>query len=300
MTLFKETFADIEACQVLECIPEKFVVDFANGIDVVNDHLRSSQNRSFFQRIKEGMSGQSAARQQAINASFNDGIQASLTWLTELTSSLAGTNLAVSRVNERVNALSQDTAKIAEYSADTREQLRELASHVNQRVGKLEEQLQRVDSLQQGQLHLDRIFSNWSAGRYAALPLAGRCYVALEELRWGAFGDVIRQAEAKQAEQFIEMLKNRALTQMALDFGTKPNARHDVRNWLAWQAGAVQDTAWPAVINWMANWCKEESHPISWAVTQSYETLPIRMPRICSAERIADAMVDEVFSEDLK
>ena len=26
-------------------------------------------------------------------------------------------------------------------------------------------------------------------------PLAGRCYVALEELRWGAFGDVIRQGE---------------------------------------------------------------------------------------------------------
>lgn len=27
---------------------------------------------------------------------------------------------------------------------------------------------------------------------------AGRCYVALEELRWGAFGDVIRQGETGQ------------------------------------------------------------------------------------------------------
>jgi hypothetical protein len=300
MTLFKETFPEIDACQVLECIPEKFVVDFANGIDVVNDHLRSSNNRPFFLRLKEGMSGQSSARQQAINASLNDGIQASLIWLTELTSSLAGTNLAVSRVYERVNTLMRNTAKIAEYSADTREQLRALASHVNQRVRVLEEQLQRVDSIQQGQLHVDRIFSNWSAGRYAALPLAGRCYVALEELRWGAFGDVIRQAETKQAERFIETLKNKALTQMALDYGTKSSARHDTRNWLGWQTAALPNAGWAASLHWMADWCNPDTHPVSWSVTQSGESLPLRMPRICSAERIADTMVDEVFCEDLK
>ncbi len=30
-------------------------------------------------------------------------------------------------------------------------------------------------------------------------PPAGRCYVALEELRWGAFGDVIRQGKTGQS-----------------------------------------------------------------------------------------------------
>mgnify|MGYP000986016982 CR=1 FL=1 len=298
MSLFKETFPEIEACQVLECVPEKFVVDFANGIDVVNDHLRSSQNRSFFTRLKEGLSGQASARQQAIDASLNEGIQASLTWLTELTTSLAGTHLAVARVNDRVNALMQDTAKIAHYSADTREQLLALASNMHQRAGQLEAQIRWVNSLQQGQLQLDQIFSNWSAGRYAALPLAGRCYAALEELRWGAFGDAIRQADAKQAGQLVGTLKNKALTQLAQDYGTKPHARHDARRWLAWQAGAVRESAWPATLSWLADWCNEDCHPVSWSVTQSGDRLPIRMPRICSAERIVDTMVDEVFSED--
>lgn len=87
MNSLKDAFADNDAFNLLECVPEKFVVDFANGIDVLDDHLRSQQNRSAFQRFKEGISGKSSARQQQVNATLRDGVEASLTWLTELTQS---------------------------------------------------------------------------------------------------------------------------------------------------------------------------------------------------------------------
>jgi uncharacterized phage infection (PIP) family protein YhgE len=225
-----------------------------------------------------------------------DGLEASLTWLTELTSSLATTNYALAQVNDRVTSLVADTATLANYSADTREQLNLLAEKVNSRLGTLEAQLNRVDRVQKGQLHLEQIFSSWSAGRFSALPLAGRCYVALEELRWGAFGDAIRHGEKQQAEQMLVILKNRALTQLAQDQNSRATVRHDTQSWLAWQAGQIQHNEWPEAINWLGDWCNEDAHPVIWSTTQQYDALPLRMPRLSSAERIAESMVDEVFA----
>ena len=296
MTILQEALPNNEACQILTCIPEKFIVDFANGIDVTKDHLRQQKERRFFTRMKEGISGKSSARQQLINASLADGLEASLTWLTELSSSLATTNYALAQVNDRVTSLVADTVAIANYSADTRERLNVLAENVYIRLGSLEVQLNRVDMLQRGQLHLEDIFSGWKADRFSALPLAGRCYIALEELRWGAFGDVIRHGDKHQAEQLLNILKNKAITQLAHDYNSRPTVRHDTKSWLAWQAGHIQNNDWSETINWMGDWCNEDTHPVIWSTTQQYDALPLRMPRLSSAERIADSMVDEMFT----
>ena len=298
ITSIQEALPDNEACQILACLPEKFIVDFANGIDITQDHLRVQKNLSFFTRVKEGLSGQSSARQHAINSALADGVEASLTWLTELTSSLATTNYALTQVNDRVTSLVSDTATLAHYSADTREQLNALSLQVSQKLSHLEQHLHRVDMLQRGQLHLDQIFSSWSAGRYSALPLAGRCYVALEELRWGAFGDVIRHGDTHQANQMIDILKNKALAQLAADHGSLASARHDTHSWLSWHAGQILQNDWPETLNWMADWCTKDAHPVIWSATQKYDDLPLRMPRLCSAERIATSMVDEIFSRE--
>lgn len=95
---FIQQIADNRVCQVLTCLPEKFVVDFANGIDVAQEHIRTAGERTFFRRLKEGLTGEGAARQNAINASVAQGLEASLRWLTELTTSLATTNYAITRV----------------------------------------------------------------------------------------------------------------------------------------------------------------------------------------------------------
>ena len=38
--------ASAEVCQLLTCVPEKFVVDFANGIDVVRERQRHMATRA--------------------------------------------------------------------------------------------------------------------------------------------------------------------------------------------------------------------------------------------------------------
>lgn len=57
MSPIQEALPDSEACQILACLPEKFIVDFANSIDITQDHLWVQKNRSFFTRMKEGSAG---------------------------------------------------------------------------------------------------------------------------------------------------------------------------------------------------------------------------------------------------
>lgn len=96
------------------------------------------RRRTFFRRLKRILS-EGAARQNAINASLAQGVEASLRWLTELTTSLATTNYAITRVNDRVSSLVSDTTMLAHYSADTREQLLTTADQVHQKLNHLEE-----------------------------------------------------------------------------------------------------------------------------------------------------------------
>ena len=200
-------------------------------------------------------------------------------------------------VNDRVSSLVSDTARLAHYSADTREQLLTLADQVHHKLNHLEEKLHRVDQVQRAQLHLEQIFSWWSAGRYASFSPAGRCYVALEELRWGAFGDVIRQSETGQVNQLLDILRHKALTQMAQESGGSATVRLNTLDWLGGQGREQADNEWHDAINWLGDWCSEEQHPVIWSTTQAAEHLPVRMPRLCSAERLSESMVDEIFQK---
>ncbi|NQF45355.1 hypothetical protein HN009_08585 [Escherichia coli] len=200
-------------------------------------------------------------------------------------------------INDRVSSLVSDTARLAHYSADTREQLLTLADQVHHKLNHLEEKLHRVDQVQRAQLHLEQIFSWWSAGRYASFSPAGRCYVALEELRWGAFGDVIRQSETGQVNQLLDILRHKALTQMAQESGGSATVRLNTLDWLGGQGREQADNEWHDAINWLGDWCSEEQHPVIWSTTQAAEHLPVRMPRLCSAERLSESMVDEIFQK---
>ncbi len=223
----------------------------------------------------------------------HQGLQQSIQSLQSHITSL----LADTQVNDRVSSLVSDTARLAHYSADTREQLLTLADQVHHKLNHLEEKLHRVDQVQRAQLHLEQIFSWWSAGRYASFSPAGRCYVALEELRWGAFGDVIRQSETGQVNQLLDILRHKALTQMAQESGGSATVRLNTLDWLGGQGREQADNEWHDAINWLGDWCSEEQHPVIWSTTQAAEHLPVRMPRLCSAERLSESMVDEIFQK---
>ncbi len=86
--------------------------------------------------------------------------------------------------------------------------------------------------------------------------------MALEELRWGAFGDVIRQGETGQVNQLLDILRYKALTQMARESGGSATVRLNTLDWLGGQRREQADNEWHEAVNWLGDWCSEERHPV--------------------------------------
>lgn len=83
--------------------------------------------------------------------------------------------------------------------------------------------------------------------------------MALEELRWGAFGDVIRQGETGQVNQLLDILRHKALTQMAQESGGSATVRLNTLDWLGGQGREQADNEWHDAINWLGDWCRKSS-----------------------------------------
>lgn len=295
---------DSQLCQTLSCLPEKFVVDFANGIDVVRDHLRLQRERTgFFDRIYDGFTGQGARRQAEINGSLADGVEASLQWLCELSESQARSNFAIAQVNDRVTALMGHVTRLAHYSADTRERLHELTRRLDVRLHDMQQEIARLDFIQKAQLNVDATFSKWAAGRFAGVSPAARCYAALEELRWGALGDYWRSPHCnpRQGREFLYMVTDIATKQLAADVAVSLDAAPEmVAVWLAERPNKRNDGSDDIrqALAYLAEGMTAEAAPFVRSSVQRTARLPSAVPLIAKARRLAEAMVCEVFPKE--
>ena len=294
---------DSPLCQTLSCLPEKFVVDFANGIDVARDHLRVQRGRtSFFARMYDGFTGQGKQRPAAINASLTDGVDASLQWLCELSESLAHSNLAIAQVNDRVTALTGNVTTLAHYSADTRRQLEALASRLDVRIQRMAQEIARIDFIQKAQLNVDVTFSKWAVGRFAVLAPAARCHAALEELRWGALGDYCRNYSGQhQCREFMQLVTHRATKQLAEDAAVSLQAPADmVAVWLTAPPARKNNGGddMQQALAYLADGMAIDAAPfVNSAIQQRPVSLSV--PLIARAERVAEAMVREIFPREV-
>lgn len=292
---------DASVCKTLSCLPEKWLVDFANGIDVARDHVQVQRTRTnFFTRMSDGFTGKGAMRQADINASLIDGVEGALQWLGELSEFLAHSNWAITQVNDRVTSLTRNVAELAHYSADTREQLHQLSQRLDVRMNSLSQELQRIDFVQKAQLNLDATFSKWGSGRLNTLSPAARCYASLEELRWGAFGDYCRnfqESNPRQCDEFMQLVVDKATEQLAEDVGVSLHTPiPTVQVWLSVPNIPSNEDAedlWQAV-DYLADGLSHEVAPFVQSAAQR-QPVHLHVPLVAHARRVAHAMAQEVF-----
>lgn len=288
---------DSEICKVLTCLPEKFIVDFANGIDVTRDHLRVQQERTgTFARLYDGFAGQSSRRQVEINANLAAGVEGAITLLTELAESLTISNYAIARLSERMNVITKNVTSLAHYSADTRQQLQILSTALHQRCDDLSQEIGHIGFIQRVHHQLEHVFSKWDAGYFNSFSRAGRCYAALEELRWGSFGDYCRAHNNQYRKEFLDILTNRAISQINKD-ALITEDRPNIEFWINMPSGRALLPDAALALAYLGDWSKPDSHPFVHSITQLPEQIPLKLPKLCDAKRLARALVSEVFEE---
>ena len=283
--------------QVFHGLQDKFIIDFANGIDIAADHLRMQRGRrSFFARLFDSFSGQGQRRRTETDSAVVDSMEGALKWLTELTESKARSGLALSRVNVRIAEIQGNIDQLARYSAATRELLQTLSQQLTSRYDDLARKLACVELELKARGHLGEVFDKWHAGRFDALPFLAQCYAALDELYWGDFGEFCRRHDNAVKVRLLEQLTDKATMSLRDKVGSAGGQRIKVKALLS---SPVTDTGadlLPA-LGYMGDWSNEEHHPFAFAVTQLPSELPLGLPRLLDAERAAQAMVQEMFEE---
>ena len=286
---------DAEIYSNLPGLADKFVVDFSNGIDISRDHIRVQRSRNnFVSRLYDGFSGQGVIRQTEINSNLVAGVEGALIWLTELTELVAHSNLALVRVNERIGELQSNVALLARFAADNHHLLESLSVKLTARCNALADEIARVDFEQRAERQLVQVFDKWAAGRFNSFSVLGRLYAVLDELYWGDFGDYCRINDNSVRSGFLQQLAHKAIAQMKNDCGSANNIRPAAQEWLNEPVQPALPDGLDALA-YLGDWTTAERHPFAFTTTQVPDDLPLRLPRLFTADRAAKALVKEVF-----
>lgn len=289
---------DSDICRIVEPLSVKFVVDFANGIDVARDHLRVQKKRQgFFSRLYDGISGQGAKRQIEVNANLIDAVEGALVWLNELTETVTLSHQAILQLNKRVDVIVQHVTSLASYSLQSRQKIERLAVQFEQRMDGLTQRVDRIEMEQSATRQLDVVMDKWAAGHYGRFSAAERCYLVFEELRWGAFGDYCAAHNDPVRADLLSRLANRSKIQLERDLELHSEDRVTMHRWRQnlGQSKTLENAA--EALQYLGDWSNPEKHPFAFTISQRPSDYPMQLPKICHAARLSNGISAEIFGE---
>lgn len=278
--------------RTLTSINEKFVVDFAQNIGMARQHRQTQQSKSFYENLRGQLAAQCQNVRHGMGHVFDP--SAAIAWLTEFIIRLEPGYLACKLVTEKLLQIEQ-TAMLATADAFEEYSLHDkLTNQLAFKQQQIENQLQSIDLLAYGRNHYEQVLARWEHGNFFPFSPAGRCYVALQELYWGAFGEAMILAEHSQRTCLIEEVRVRVIDKLAREVNASSHTRHYYHQWLITPTspGVLE---YKEALSWLGDNCNINQQPVGYSVTQTWRSISLGMPRICSAARLGGAMVDELF-----
>lgn len=281
--------------RTLECVYPKFMVDLVQGDETKRSGGFLQQQQRLRARLTQEVLSQTQLRAWVMAGVSSEHLVMRLKLVEKLAGMIDPGHLALVRIAEGLMCLKQTEHPRGLSTPGLVQQISSLADWFTQRGAYKEKAVtQRGLTVQAGE-HSEQIFTRWRAGAYDGWSLPGRCFVALEELRWGAFGDACRLANANVVSMLKDNLRTMAAQALADSVNAAPATRHYYHHWLSTPAigGSVEHHD---MLSWLGDWCDAQRHPVSWSVTQRWQNVALGMPRLCSAKRLVDAMVEEIFA----
>ena len=286
-------------------VKSRMLIDTMNCLDVADDHLRVKELRqSFFPRMFDFFSGQGGRRDAAIAQSQQTSLRAVVNVTTKLARELSNTNLALAEVGGRLGAVERSLAQVAHLALDA------LAKTVESERLRVDEQLQKLGLRAAAHEQLGLVFKRWTAGDFRHLPLASRASAALQELRWGVFGEFLAR-RPQEAQTLRESAIKDTAIRLQADIREENMDANDplgLRTWLALPGGGAQQPpetrAFLDGLDWLGGSVALDGPQgvlkvcSQWPLLERKEdmALPLKMPRLATADRMAALLADAALA----
>ncbi|MNT03633.1 hypothetical protein D3C72_1381790 [compost metagenome] len=287
--------------QAVPAAREKALIDMVNCLDVADDHLRVSatSQKGFLGRVIGLFSGETQQRQHAISQNQQTTLRQMLDVTNVLSREVAYGHNTLAKVSDRVTLLERSLAGMANAVADQRAALRDFSGQVRQNLLRVDDALGRLDMHAAARDQLDHIFSLWGAGQWDGYAMAARCYVALNELDHGVFGEYCRRFQDERSRNLRTLAVAKTAERLRHDAGVPLDEPVSLERWLAPIAAETRRGDGEALA-WLGDQARLTGKaPIlylstQWQVLPRAPELPPTVPRIPSARRLA-GMMDTAF-----
>ncbi|WP_171964779.1 diguanylate cyclase regulator RdcB family protein [Cronobacter sakazakii] len=271
----------------LRALRGRLMVDLAKGEDEERYGRSHPQHQNMRERLQKSLA---VTRAEPIAATPE---VAALHLLESLSRQSPPGHLALSLTAQ---ALARRSQRLAEKGvcAPFAQALEVTAGQYQHSAARLEAQLRQGDLLAAAQRHASEVMARWQRGEFNGWSPVGRCYVALQELHWGAFGDALRLGEPQYKTALLPPVYDDTARLLAHSVNASPDTRHFYHQWLhtPLQPGLLEHKD---ILCWLGAMHDSERQPVSWSVTQTWQSVSLGMPRICSARRLVNALVEEIF-----
>jgi hypothetical protein len=157
------------------------MVDLILGIENPRQYTLAPQQQQFRERLMNEIVAQTQLRPWSAAGLFSDNPAMRLGLAEKLASQFDPGHLALTRMSRYLQLLQGKSNG----SVELRQQFGLIGEQFSLRADHKQRALTQCGLMVQAGLHSDEVFTRWHAGQYNGWSLAGRCFIALEELRVG-------------------------------------------------------------------------------------------------------------------
>jgi hypothetical protein len=304
---------NIESADLSRALQDKLAVGVVTRLRSAADKNKPFQEESGLgKRLMEGLSGKSRERQGQINADLQAGLEYSVEWLTELTSSVELGHRATLRVwseveylQENVSILASATEGLQDSVAALDERLNAIDGHLTSRISKLEGKVNEIDFRARAHKQVDRMFERWTGNALDGFSLAQKTYLALEQMWWGDVGYYCYNYPGREADEMLIDVRHRLMGWICEMAGIERSGRFEREYWFdANPKGAISadlPLAEADVVEFFSDWADSVAAPFSYASAHYPENNDriYRLPYLFSAERMVSGMQNELFNKEV-
>jgi hypothetical protein len=182
-------------------LKEKALIDFVNGIHVIEDHIRTLKEPStLLSRVWSIVTGDTEQRNLLITVNLAQGMKTISDWLEDLQKFQAESDLAISLV---ANMLTDLKLIVEKRFGDLDIEIQHSFEHFQEQYEKLQGDIRRIDLRSLADWQLRHVSQHISDNRIGESEKFTKILLHLDELRWGDFGKYLREEPDDPASNLI-------------------------------------------------------------------------------------------------
>ena len=187
-------------------LTEKAIIDLVNGLEVVDDHLRCRNTRSFVRRIWYAITGCSSREQYLIDINLKTGLEAVTAGVQDIQAFQAKSDLALTAVAMKLT----ETRTALNRQAARQSGLEEALSQIQQRFDGLTQRVNKLEIRNKADDQVALLLHQWEERVSRIRSPLVQIFLTIDELWWGDFGRYCRLVrDTQDGGKFIEISRRK-------------------------------------------------------------------------------------------